>query len=255
MDFAFPDWRPADPPSRHRQDLLLMDADRHSVLVRQAEEHEDFVLLAEPGPSANAYFEQPRTLAVHVVKFPETMTFSIDWHSAPTPALTVAWLLDRGADENQFRVDVGPEDAPADVTSAQIEERVRRSGSRYTVVEYDDSDPVRSWVLLHDRESAAAARPYLLQLRTELARGGFRLREGSFPDPQSAQQWLEAPGGQPLPPPVLPDPVVSARPAFSRAQAARNPMPAGARTAGPPEATKPTATTADAPSRRPRGQR
>ncbi|MEY9958790.1 hypothetical protein [Streptacidiphilus sp. MAP5-52] len=253
MDFTFPGWQAADPPSRHRQDLLLMDADRHSVLVRQAEEQEDFVLLAEAGPSANAYFEQPRTLAVHVVRFPETLTFSIDWHSAPTPALTVAWLVDRGADAAQFRVDVGPEDAPADVTSAQIEERVRRSGSRYTVVEYDDADPVRSWVLLHDREPAAAERPYLLQLRTELARGGFRVREGSFPDPQSAQQWLEEPG-HPLPPPALPDPVVSAHPALSRAQAARGPVPAGTRAAGiaaappPPTSTEPS-------GHRPRSQR
>lgn len=225
MDFTLAGWQPADEQTRHYQDTLILDAGRHDPLVHQETGDEDFVLLAEPCPTAGPYYQQQRTLAVHVVRHPVSRLFSIDWHSAPTTALTVAWLLERGADEDLFRAPAGPEDAPADVTSAQIEDRVRRSGSRYTVVESDDGDPVRSWVLLRDREPAASALPFLLQVRTELARGGFRLREGSFPDPQSAQQWLEEPN-RPLPPPVLPDPVVAAQP-LSRTEAARGPVPAG----------------------------
>jgi len=251
LDFTLPGFSPADNRSRHRQDTLLLDEGRYSAIARQDDGDQDFVLLAEPGLPGSSYYEHMRTLAVHVVRDPALHTFTIDWHSAPTTALTVAWLLERGAEEEHFRVDVGPEDAPADVTSAQIEARIRRSGSRYTVVDSDDTEPLRSWVLLHDREPAASARPYLVQIRTELARGGFRLREGSFADPQSAQQWLEDPR-QPLPPPVLPDPVLHAQ-AVPRSRAAVSLSSAGAGRGAPETAS--TSTLPQLPGQRPRNAR
>lgn len=251
-DFSLPGRRPADEASAAAQHLLLLDAELYEVLVEQlgGEGPDDFLLLSDLSTTwGTDYRAQP--LAVHVQRNSDN-TFRISQHAPATQSLGAAWLISRGADPALFPIKVGAADGPSDVTSAQIEERMRRSTGRYTVLEHGtEPDAYTSWVMLHDSHPGAAERPVLLQIRTDShVSESYRLREGSFADPQSAQQWLEDHHRTPLPPVAVPDRVHSqltpgpALPPGSRASAAR---PAGRRERPAPP-VPPTAAPAASPS-------
>ncbi|MGK4581673.1 hypothetical protein [Kitasatospora sp. HPMI-4] len=229
-DFNLPGHRPADAASAEAQVHLLAAEGSYELLnestVPDGLGGSDNFLLFE------GYNEWGMpAVAAHLHHNEDGETFALAAEPMPTFAAATAWLVQRGADPEQFLQHARGAGAPADARSAAAAARIVESGSRYQLVEHG-IEYGETWALLRDSSAASAERPFLLQLESAHHKRGYILREGSFSSPQEVQQWLEN-RRTPLPPVVGDEVTVVVSPQASAARARTT--GAGQRGSGAPE--------------------
>ncbi|MFJ3217368.1 hypothetical protein ACIPLC_15775 [Kitasatospora sp. NPDC086801] len=215
-DFNLPGRRPADADSAEAQVHLLAAEGSYELLS------ESTVPDALGGSDNFFLFEGYNewgmpAVAAHLHHNEDDKTFTLAAEPAPTFAAGAAWLVQHGADPQQFLQHARGAGAPADARSAAAAARIVESGSRYQLVEHG-IEYGETWALLRDNAAVSAERPFLLQLESAHHQRGYTLREGSFSSPQEVQQWLES-RRTPLPPVVGDEVSVVVSPQASAARA------------------------------------
>jgi hypothetical protein len=220
LDFGLDGLDPADVDSAHAEgnvwkgDLTLFaehyitdGPDRsRSFLVA----HDESVTRGVPG--------SPRTVALAITRDrgQGTFTFAFAYHASHPFAQ--AWLIARGCPPGQIALHDGIHIVPADETTRQIEEKIR--SGRYTVLDThtrDYASPYESWTLA--RDTTAPEAPVRIFLEQDIPRSiRYTVREGAFPDADSALAWL-ADRSTPLPHP--PEQPQAHRAAAARSRSAR----------------------------------
>ncbi|WP_328912467.1 MULTISPECIES: glycosyl hydrolase [unclassified Streptomyces] len=191
-DFALDDLDPADLDSEQAESVLwagdlyvlaeyhTTPHGSHSYFVA----HDQSATWGAPGA--------PQLVAVKIARNFSLGTFTLE--SACHAALPFAqsWLIERGCPPEKITVRDGDFMAAADDLTGRIEQKVRDGGQRYEVLETQtwDYDPCETWTLA--RDTLAAQDP----IRVFLEQGNpeaftYTLREGAFPDEDTAQDWLD----------------------------------------------------------------
>ncbi|MFB7950139.1 glycosyl hydrolase [Kitasatospora phosalacinea] len=135
--------------------------------------------------------------AFDVVRHPEQQTFRLRRSYHAVMAFAQKWLIERGCPPEALRLDPF---LPADESSYLLEERIYGSGDRYEIRSgfAMDGGDARAWTMVVDREAAELpVRLFVEDLeRFDLS---YTLREGAFPDEDTALEWCRLEPG-PLPP-------------------------------------------------------
>ncbi|MET8623712.1 hypothetical protein ABZW30_08140 [Kitasatospora sp. NPDC004669] len=244
--YDLPAPKPADAESA---DIFLRLEAAEDVLDLVGDQYcdvDDYLLFAD----RTGYLDSDMTVhAVHVHYVDAAGTFRMTTTAHPTTALAMAWLVEKGADAEDFLQGGHPGATPADAQSAAITRRIVTDPIRYHVVDHG-VELSETWALLRDTDPRAAGAPYLLQIEAARDEGGYTLREGSFTSPQQAQAWLEN-RDRSLPPAVATDTVVqlSALASAARARSAATPFLHAAPGRQPEPTRVATAASAGAPRR------
>ncbi|MFD7715942.1 glycosyl hydrolase [Streptomyces sp. NPDC059814] len=192
LDFHLYDLEPADTASQHAEEQFwagdftvlaehhtARDVSRSFVVA-----HDASVTWGVPG--------EPQICAIKVARDlnQNTFTFESSYHS--TVSFAQNWLVEHGCPPEHLS-QVGDDFIqPADALTTQVEQKLRTSGTRYTVLDSytSDYDPCETWTLT--RDSSAAQAP----IRIFLEEGDFEThtyttREGAFADESAARHWLD----------------------------------------------------------------
>lgn len=219
-DFDLENWTPAnDDVAETIEELCLDEADLRLVTAQITPDgREEFLALADSS-APYAHGGYPGLRAVHITRDSPTRTVRVECAGAASLAHAEGWLLDRGADPELLARD--PDQLqPADPTTREIEKRTREAGNRLRVVDhysdYDTHQGIETWILMHD-EAIDIEMPFVVHIEQELPElGVYSVREGHFPDRDTAMGWIATREG---PLPQAPDPRQIALP---RAAAARS---------------------------------
>ncbi|MFF2041820.1 hypothetical protein ACFVVX_15435 [Kitasatospora sp. NPDC058170] len=225
------------------------------VASHQSPDRTEQFIVAADRSAASAMTGTDRATAVHLRLDPDARTCHLRMDSAVTYAWAGHWLVQRGADPRALAAyrtvpadpyNLGPEEEfnglldggdyvftrPGDGTTLRIENRIRRSGSRYVLLGrqmaysygFSGGEREANWALLLDRHPLATGRRFLLQLETiHLRSATYSIAEGGFPTKQEAEGVLRRIDPRAVAPMPATDPVTGLAPA-------RQPVPP--RTAG-----------------------
>ncbi|MCG6496970.1 hypothetical protein [Kitasatospora sp. A2-31] len=262
---ALRDWTPGDPASAITLQRLDTEPALYEVVASQQSATEQFLVAADRG-APSLMTGTNRAAGIHLRLDPSVRTFHLRMSSAVTYAWAGHWLVGRGASPDALTV-YHPVPAhpyglgsphefsglldggdyafarPGDGATLRVEDRIRRSGSRYMLLGRQMAYPCGSsggereanWALLLDRHPRASGRRFLLQLETiHLHSATYSITEGGFPTKRQAEGVLRRID------PRAPAPMPATDPATGLAPV-RQPLPP--RTAGqafrPPSATSP----------------
>lgn len=200
-DFRLADFEPFDAASELAEssiwagDLTVMAEHHttpegtHSYLVA----HDRSMTWGVPG--------DPALVAIKITRDLRERTFTFETANHASLAFAQNWLIERGCPPERIAQAGGDFMRPADDLTLWIEQQIRDSGSRYTILDSWTSDfaPCETWTLT--RDSSAAQAP----IRVFLEEGNpdahtYTMREGAFSDEAAARHWLEDRSG-PLPQP------------------------------------------------------
>ncbi|MEV3871597.1 hypothetical protein [Streptomyces sp. NPDC049906] len=241
LDYWVAGYRPADELVGDDFDFVAMAGEDFTFLAGHHTERDSFFLFHNraavwDGP------ETPPFVALHITRDPDARTFRFGASGHPLVPLAQGWLIGRGCPPEDTVVSNADGPRPADTLTTSLETWLRTNpGGRYEVLEHHNRT-WESWTLIRDSHPDAAKAPYRLFLdKVSRPSHTYTLREGAFPTPEEAADWLADPS--------LPFPYASA-PAGVRAEAAltRSPQPQS-RYAAPPDPVvepRPTAPTATA---------
>ncbi|MFJ9447975.1 glycosyl hydrolase [Kitasatospora sp. NPDC101235] len=126
--------------------------------------------------------------------------FSMHRERHATFAFAQNWLVNRGCPPDTLAPVLGGP-TPADELSVRVEDRIRRSGERLEVADYQviDGAETEGWSIAVDSE--AKELPVRLFIETlQPDQWTYTVREGAFPDHAAADEWLEK-RSTPLPEP------------------------------------------------------
>ncbi|AEW95141.1 MULTISPECIES: hypothetical protein [Streptomycetaceae] len=201
LDLRLDDFEPADADSEYAEQRF-----RAGDLTVLAEHHtapngsHSFVLAHDRSVTWGVPGE-PQILAIKVARDFNQSTFTFESAYHPTVSFAQNWLIERGCPPERISQIGDDFMKPADDLTARIEQRLRTSGDRYTVLDSYTSDfePCETWTLT--RDSVAAQAP----IRVFLEEGDFdahtyTVREGAFSDEDAARRWLDD-RSSPLPQP------------------------------------------------------
>ncbi|SHN23134.1 hypothetical protein [Actinacidiphila paucisporea] len=125
-----------------------------------------------------------------------------------------AWLVERGCPQDVFEHDSDGTIGPADEATALIGDRIRASASRYSVLDiwtfYDEDSGLARERGTLARDTLAQRNPIRVFLELHGANRTYTVREGAFPDEDTARNWLED-RSTPLPPAPEDHPAADAR--------------------------------------------
>ncbi|GAA1890579.1 hypothetical protein [Streptantibioticus ferralitis] len=163
----------------------------------------------------------PTFMALHLNRDVEQRSFRFDAARVALVPLAQRWLIQRGCPAEAIEVSHSNAPKPKDDLTQRLEERLKSSGSRYTIRDDYTYSPgrfdfgVETWVLVHDSHPDSAEQPYRIFLEEISADlDSYTLREGAFADEDAAQEWL---WNRDTP---LPQPVEAMRDTTRRAQVA-----------------------------------
>lgn len=220
LDFRLDDLGPADADSEYAEehfwsgDLTVLT--EHHTTPHGSDSyviaHDRSVTWGVPG--------EPQVVAIKVARNLSLNTFTMETAYHATIPFAQNWLIKRGCPPEQI-AEVGAEfSTPADDLTVRIEAQIRESGARYEVIESQtsDYDPCEAWTLTRDSDAVQAP------IRLFLEEGSsyiptYTLREGAFPDEETALRWLDD-RSTPLPQP--PDHLGEAAALRTRAALARS---------------------------------
>jgi hypothetical protein len=180
-----------DTDTTHRE-LRINDTD-FLLLKRHHQADSTFALLYDTA----AVWDVPgtaRLLAVHLARDRASRTFRIRARRMPLLSLAQQWLVARGCPPEALVLGPGSISQPADAATAELEEHLRSSADRYTLVDHytDDGEPFEAWALLRDSHPAPDTAAFRLIVESADVRAGtYTLREGAFADEQAAWEWLD----------------------------------------------------------------
>ncbi|MGQ4729340.1 glycosyl hydrolase [Streptomyces sp. Ju416(a)] len=220
LDFRLDDLVPADADSEYAEqqlwsgDLTVLTEHHtaphgsHSYVVA----HDGSVTWGVPG--------EPQVAAIKVARNLSLSTFTMETTYHATVPFAQNWLIEQGCPPEQM-AEVGAEGAtPADDLTVRIEAQIRESGTRYEVIDTDtsDYDPCEAWTLTRDPDTVQEPIRLFLQ-EWDINAHTYTLREGTFPDEETALRWLDD-RSTPLPQP--PDHLGEAAALRTRAALARS---------------------------------
>lgn len=220
LDFHLDDLAPADADSEYAEqqfwsgDLTVLTKHHtaphgsHSYVVA----YDGSVTWGVPG--------EPQVAAIKVARDLSLDTFTMETAYHATIPFAQNWLIERGCPPDQI-AEVGAElSTPADDLTVRIEAQIRESGARYEVIESQtsDYDPCEAWTLTRDGEAVQApVRLFLEEANSNIPT--YTLREGAFPDEETALRWL---GDRSTPLPQPPEHLSEAAALRTRAALARS---------------------------------
>ncbi|WP_330457397.1 glycosyl hydrolase [Streptomyces sp. NBC_00820] len=143
----------------------------------------------------------PQLVAIAVARDLSVSTFTMETSYHATLPFAQNWLVERGCPPERIAL-VGDEFAkPADDLTVQVEQQIRKSGTRYEVLDTytSDVDLCETWTLT--RDSSAVQTPVrVFHEEWDHEAGTYTMREGAFANVGAAQTWLDDRNG-PLPEP------------------------------------------------------
>jgi hypothetical protein len=192
LDFRLDGFTPADTDSAYAErqlwvgDLTVL-AEHHTMPDRShsyAVAHDASVTWGVPG--------EPQIVAVKAVRHPGLNTFTLQTSYHATVAFAQNWLIECGCPpEGITQVGEGFM-TPADELTTLIEQQIRTSGRRYDVLDSQswDHDPCETWALARDTRAVLAPVRVFLE-EADCDTHTYTMREGAFPDENTARDWLE----------------------------------------------------------------
>jgi hypothetical protein len=236
LDFGLDGLEPANLDSARAEGNVWED-DSTLLTEHHSPDQSRSFLLARDESVAWGVPGAPQIVAIAITRDIEQGTFTFaSAHHASHP-FAQAWLIARGCPPGQIALPDSVQIEPADETTRQIEEKIRAGGRRYTVLDThtDYTSPYESWTLA--RDTTAPEAPVRVFLEQDIP-GSIRytVREGAFPDADSALAWL-ADRSTPLPPP--PEQPQAHRAAAARSRSARPGPAATAAQSVPPPGAQP----------------
>lgn len=198
LDFALDDLAPADLGSEQAESLLWV-----SDLTVLAEHHtaphgSHSYVVAHDTSATWGVPGAPQVAAIKVARDFSLGTFTLESDYHASVPFAQAWLIERGCPPEQITVPDGMFIEPADDLTRRTEQKIREAGQRYEALDSytRDHGPYESWTLVRDR--AATQDPVRVFVEHHGQQGAYTLREGAFPDEDTARNWLED-RGTPLP--------------------------------------------------------
>jgi hypothetical protein len=190
-DFALGGLDPADIGSEQAESVLWAEdlqvlAEHHTPDQSRSYvvAHDTSVTWGVPG--------SPQVAAITISRDLDRGTFTLDSEYHAGLPFAQAWLIERGCPPEQITVPDGMFIEPADDLTRRVEQKIRAAGQRYDVLDTytRDYDPYESWTLV--RDTLADQDP----VRVFLEQGNpktftYTVREGAFPDEDTAQDWLD----------------------------------------------------------------
>lgn len=187
-DFRVGGLTPASPSTK--QILAGLSAVELSTVVDHHTDLASYLLLYDT--TATWDDPKPQIRAVAVYRFPQYGTFALDTASHTGIAFAQRWLADRGAPLDAISVIGNDHARPIDTATERVEDKIRAESGRYELVQVfheDLDDTCDAWTLVRDRAAAQAPVRVFLQ-QGDLEERTYTLREGAFPDTESALAWL-----------------------------------------------------------------
>ncbi|MFH9267208.1 glycosyl hydrolase [Streptomyces sp. NPDC017546] len=192
LDFHLDDLAPADADSEYAEqqfwsgDLTVLTEHHtaphgsHSYVVA----HDGSVTWGVPG--------EPQVAAIKVARDLSLNTFTMETAYHATVPFAQNWLIEHGCPPEQITEVGAGFSTPADDLTVRIETQIRESGTRYEVIESQtsDDDPCEAWTLTRDSQAAQAPVRLFLEEGDSNAHT-YTLREGTFPDEETALRWLD----------------------------------------------------------------
>ncbi|GAA2405562.1 hypothetical protein GCM10010420_36770 [Streptomyces glaucosporus] len=193
-DYHLDGFTPADQAAADARDYLDLAGDDFHVLAdhHTADAAHSF-LVVHDGSATWGVPGAPQLVSLHITRDLRARTFQVEHAQHAMLPFAQRWLVARGCDPAAIRLPEGRYSRPADALTAQLEERIVRSGERYQVLDHHtrDDEPHEIWVMVRDTDPGAAQHPIRIFLEeADLDTFTYTMREGAFPDGVSANQWL-----------------------------------------------------------------
>ncbi|MET8539889.1 glycosyl hydrolase [Kitasatospora sp. NPDC004799] len=173
-----------------------MHEDEFKVLAQHDAGERSLVLAFDTTATWGALHGEPNVAAFDVVRHRDQGSFSLRTSQHANLAFARKWLIERGCPSDALQLAWR---RPGDELTARVEERIHRAGDRYEVVDQlaMDGEATEAWTIAVDRTAAELpARLFLEEFQPD--RGTYTLREGAFPDVETAWRWTRTDLG-PLP--------------------------------------------------------
>ncbi|WP_441245276.1 glycosyl hydrolase [Kitasatospora sp. McL0602] len=188
LDFQLDDLEPADDHAAEVYDRTWVDD--FTLISRQDVGERSFIVAFD----AAATWDIPNTaniVSFDVVRDSSQSRFSMHRAGHATVAFAQRWLVNRGCPPDALApvIDVP---TPADELTVRVEDRIRRSGTRLEVVDYQviDGGDVEGWSIAVDRQDKELpVRLFLESVQPD--QFTYTVREGAFADHAAAEDWLE----------------------------------------------------------------
>ncbi|WP_416484246.1 glycosyl hydrolase [Streptomyces sp. CL12] len=201
LEFGLADLAPADAASEEAMETFWADdltvlsqhhtgrKGSHSFVLA----HDRSVTWGIPGG--------PQVVAIAVTRDLSRSTFTFETSYHATASFAQNWLIERGCLPEQITLASSNGLKPNDDLTVQVEQQIRKSGTRYEVLDTytSDYDPSETWTLARD-SSAGQAPIRVFHEEWNHDAGTYTMREGAFADVEDARTWLEERSG-PLPEP------------------------------------------------------
>ncbi|MFJ6381392.1 glycosyl hydrolase [Kitasatospora sp. NPDC092039] len=173
-----------------------MHEEEFKVLAQYDVGERSFVLAFDTTATWAMLYGEPNVAAFDVVRHRDQESFSLRTSQHANLAFARKWLIERGCPSDALQLAWM---RPGDELTTRVEERIHRSGDRYEVIDQlaMDGEATEAWTIAVDRSAPELpARLFLEELQPD--RGTYTLREGAFPDVESAWRWTRTDLG-PLP--------------------------------------------------------
>lgn len=134
----------------------------------------------------------PQVAAIKVARNLSLGTFTMESEYHASVPFAQAWLIERGCPPERIALVEGDFAEAADEQSLRVQQMIRDGGQRYDVIDTWtwDNDPCENWTLV--RDSSAAEKPVRVFLEVvDPETATYTVREGGFPDEDTARDWLE----------------------------------------------------------------
>ena len=236
-DFRLDDLEPAD------QDTAALHYDIWEEEFEQISQHDvgerSFIVAFDTKATWNPFPHMPNLAAFDIVRDTQQGTFSMRHSTHAGLAFAQNWLVNRDCPPDALAPSSEFAFKPADELTVRVEDRIRRSGERFQVVEEQaiDGADTEGWSIAVDRQDKDLPVRLLFE-QVQPDRATYSVREGAFVDLVAADRWLEE-RSVPLPEPPeygLDAGALRTRAALARTPAAAVPRPGGS---APSPAAKP----------------
>ncbi|MFI9332427.1 glycosyl hydrolase [Kitasatospora sp. NPDC052868] len=187
-DFRLDGLEPAD---EHTSELYDSTWVGDFKTISQHDVGERSFIVAFDASATWGYPNMPNLASFDVVRDSGQATFNMHRSEHATFAFAQRWLVNRGCPPDALAPTIDVPKA-ADELTIQVEDRIRRSGERLEVVDYQviDGSDVEGWSIAVDRQDKnLPVRLFLETLQPD--QYTYTVREGAFADHAAADNWLE----------------------------------------------------------------
>ncbi|SHN23124.1 glycosyl hydrolase [Actinacidiphila paucisporea] len=229
IDFALDDLGPADLASEQAERVLWL-GDLTVLAEHHTAPHASHSYVVAHDTSATwGVPGAPQIVAIKVARDFSLGTFTLESEYHASVQFAQAWLIERGCPPEKITLAEGDFVEAADEQTLRVQQMIREGGRRWDVIDTwtRDSAPCENWTLVRDSGAAVDPVRVFLEVVDEKALT-YTVREGAFPDEDTARHWLEN-RSTPLPP--APDEQPDATAVRARAALSRSAGYAGPRVA------------------------